>query len=1034
MDNHCDNENKSEHFKDDSTFDKLLWSDFPEEDYLKHIINENSSSSSGSNSNPNSNSNNNNNNNNGDDVEKEIEAKLSAASKEMDGISIREEEVEVEEVPPLSSISTTKKIIGSSLEKILRIGGGGKKNKSAKNSSSKYDQTSLLVDTTEELEHDEEVKGALNAIRKSLTNAKNVAAGVTTATASLNSKKKKKKKNKSNNYNEFVDEDNTSSDGSPRTEEIEVIFKMNTSTNSSHQQFDVEEGGGGGGNNNNNINNNNKKPNDGSKDANNDDDGKQLRNTSSPHNSSVNLSLPSLPSLTSNRRKENDATAYAPASPPKNLKSKSAPGTPSTVIIEMRGHHHIDSDIDDSEGFTSNIDGSVTSSGIGNGSGNGNGKHIFGSDSDLSDCDDDGGCISSNTTKSSYFYGLFGFLKRAAKNNKLYRRSIILVIALLILFVILIVVAFVQLGKGNRESTLPPPSVAIVKEDASSSSSPLTPEYSPLTPEYYDSDFDIISELLGQDEGQYQGDVVSSPFSTSSSSDGSVSAATDMQDGTFSAPDPAISTESPTVILSVYDVDDDDAFIPLWEDNPSTTTQEMGAVVSPHQTLSNEYDTLTNTSTTTPGENKSIGEMLLQVINERLPETIPALLNDPSSPQYRAYEWAVKLHPPTQQELDINPMRLIQRYVLAVLYYITNGSEWTDSTGWLDTHNECTWYATGSGTADPTDLEDHNMCDSLGRIYEINLRKNNLSGPFPTEVVLLSDTLTYMRFNGNNFTGTIPSTIFDGSSGSYMTKLERFHIHWNSMTGTIPNIVGVDVDGGGGDNNDDGNGNGLPNLLSLRLGHNNFVGRIPWQLSGLSNLERLDIAANKLSGGIPFLLMDLSTLTDLDLSDNYLQGSIPSEIINLKLLINLELDDNKLTGTLPVGIMSELSNLEKLDISENELSGGIPFVGDLSALTDLDLSDNNLEGSIPIEITSLISLTNLELDQNDLTGRIPFGMCSKIKLPSLENIVLDCDDIVGCWCCEGCGVVFGVGGSGGSGVISSGSVANNETSLSFTSP
>lgn len=98
------------------------------------------------------------------------------------------------------------------------------------------------------------------------------------------------------------------------------------------------------------------------------------------------------------------------------------------------------------------------------------------------------------------------------------------------------------------------------------------------------------------------------------------------------------------------------------------------------------------------------------------------------------------------------------------------------------------------------------------------------------------------------------------------------------------------------------------------------------------------------------------------------------------------------------------------------------------------MSDNNLEGSIPIEITSLISLTNLELDQNDLTGRIPFGMCSKIKLPSLENIVLDCDDIVGCWCCEGCGVVFGVGGSGGSGVISSGSVANNETSLSFTSP
>merc|ERR1719491_1489605 len=183
-------------------------------------------------------------------------------------------------------------------------------------------------------------------------------------------------------------------------------------------------------------------------------------------------------------------------------------------------------------------------------------------------------------------------------------------------------------------------------------------------------------------------------------------------------------------------------------------------------------------------------------------------------------------------------MRLLQRDVLAVLYYMTNGTDWTDATGWLDPtiRDECTWHETGTGsgsTVDPTTgvvvvvvMEDpqhnHNkMCDAFGRIDTINLRKNNLSGPFPTEVVLLSDTLTHMRLNGNSLTGTIPSALFDGRSGSYMTKLERFHIHWNAMTGTIPNIVGSTTttttttntieDAGTVD------GNGLPNLLSLRL-------------------------------------------------------------------------------------------------------------------------------------------------------------------------------------------------------------------------
>mmetsp|Transcript_41852 Transcript_41852/g.47355 ORF Transcript_41852/g.47355 Transcript_41852/m.47355 type:complete len:654 (-) Transcript_41852:226-2187(-) len=601
---------------------------------------------------------------------------------------------------------------------------------------------------------------------------------------------------------------------------------------------------------------------------------------------------------------------------------------------------------------------------------------------------------SQRTTKS-----VFGFLQRASQNNALYRRAILLVISLLLLFIILIIVALLQVD--NKKNEVP----ASSSSSSSSTSVPLTP------PEYYDagfgSDFDLMSELFGGQEKD-QGDV---------DVDVDVRPDTDRQDGPSVAPDLAT---KPTA--SYYDVDDDDGIISLSEDNP-------------HQTVPDEDDTLPpppNTSSTTgttapPGENSTMGELLLNVIRKRLPDTIPALVNDPSSPQSRAYDWAVNLYPPTPQELETNPMRLVQRYVLAVVYYMTQGPDWTESTGWLDpnTRDECTWHETGSGagaTVEEQQRTTHTMCNEFGRIETINLRKNNLSGPFPTELVLLSDTLKHIRFNGNNLIGTIPSTLFDGSSGSYMTKLQRFHLHWNAMTGTIPNIVGTT------NNLDEGKGNGLPNLLSLRLGHNQFVGSIPWQLSGLSNLERLDMKNNQLQGGIPFLLMDLSTLTELNLGANNLLGSIPSEITNLKALRTLELYDNQFTGTLPVGMLSDLSNLERFDLSKNDLAGVLPVVGALSALTYLDLSDNNFAGSIPIDIpNNLNALTTLELDDNRFTGSIPFGLCSKIKLPSMEKLVLDCEAVAGCWCCDDCPSV------GSNNPASGGSLAKNVIAASASS-
>jgi hypothetical protein len=74
---------------------------------------------------------------------------------------------------------------------------------------------------------------------------------------------------------------------------------------------------------------------------------------------------------------------------------------------------------------------------------------------------------------------------------------------------------------------------------------------------------------------------------------------------------------------------------------------------------------------------------------------------------------------------------------------------------------------------------------------------------------------------------------------------------------------------------------------------------------------------------------------------------------------SIGIDTNNLTGTIPTEI-SNLSNLNYLNLSINQLSGNIPpGFGNLSSLTELHLSYNQLTSSIPPELGNLVNLTML---------------------------------------------------------------------------
>ena len=176
--------------------------------------------------------------------------------------------------------------------------------------------------------------------------------------------------------------------------------------------------------------------------------------------------------------------------------------------------------------------------------------------------------------------------------------------------------------------------------------------------------------------------------------------------------------------------------------------------------------------------------------------------------------------------------------VLATLYSATSGDNWRDSTNWLSEQSLQYWKGV--------------HINEEGRIVELRLGGNNLSGQIPPEL-------------GN------------------LSKLERLSIQYNQLTGSIPSQL-----------------SNLTELTSLSLNINRLTGAIPPELSSLNNLQILLLDNNELTGSIPSELGSLSELVVLRLYNNQFTGMIPPELGSPPNLDELLLSDNQLTGCIPI--------------------------------------------------------------------------------------------------------------------------------------
>ena len=292
--------------------------------------------------------------------------------------------------------------------------------------------------------------------------------------------------------------------------------------------------------------------------------------------------------------------------------------------------------------------------------------------------------------------------------------------------------------------------------------------------------------------------------------------------------------------------------------------------------------------------------------------------------------------------------RMSDSLALVALYNATDGSDWTNNTGWL-TGTLDTWHGVS--------------VNSAGRVTRIDLGSNKLTGALPAELGILT-SLEYLDLIGNGLTGAIPPEL------GALASLEYLDLYNNDLTGSIPSELGA-----------------LPNLRNFTIGMNALTGEIPPDLSALSNLEHLFVFDNKLTGEIPPELGLLHNLQRLNLGGNALSGNIPKELAALDSLQYLYLYNNDLNGEIPPEL-GGLDSLRSLHLFNNDLSGSIPSeLGNLLKLERLSLYGNNLTGAIPAELGGLAELQFLYLFDNDLSGAIPkrLGGLSKLRALAVHN-------------------------------------------------
>ena len=225
--------------------------------------------------------------------------------------------------------------------------------------------------------------------------------------------------------------------------------------------------------------------------------------------------------------------------------------------------------------------------------------------------------------------------------------------------------------------------------------------------------------------------------------------------------------------------------------------------------------------------------------------------------------------------------------------------------------------------------------DAEGRVIELLLDRNGLTGAIPPELVRLT-RLRSLSLAGNQLTGSIPPEI------GRLARLEVLEVSYNRLTGSIPPEIG--------------------RLVRLRVfganGNDFSPGPLPLAMTNLDNLESLGLAGTSLCAPLDAIFQAwLGAIDDVEV--DHCEDTERSALIALYNAAdgrNWTGRDNWLTGA-PLSAWHGVAT------------------NDLGQVTGLGLEDNNLRGTLPSRLSDLRFLSVLDLSNNSgLTGPLPASL------------------------------------------------------------
>lgn len=380
------------------------------------------------------------------------------------------------------------------------------------------------------------------------------------------------------------------------------------------------------------------------------------------------------------------------------------------------------------------------------------------------------------------------------------------------------------------------------------------------------------------------------------------------------------------------------------------------------------------------------------VLNQLPPTTVGKILKDynstaasatTTSPQTKAFDWILE----DDDLLEFSKQRVIQRFVLAALYFATQGENWLQNDDWLShSSHECDWFSKDGSKLYWPPNDTPNFPCAHGVYNQLWLYANNLRGELPMEELALLTSLTSVSLNANpGLSQSSPSSarsILSSPLWGKLTNLEQFD---------VGKVLVVDDDSGTGDG--DGTTRTIPSqlglltaLTSLNLLNNYLTGTIPTELFSLPKLQHCFLDNNYLTGTIPTQIgAGMLALHNPYFHSNLLSGTIPSQVGLIQGMNHFSFDQNLFTGTLPTQL-GQMSTVEHLVVMKNLFTGRLPSqLGLLSRPKDetkgwghgagpffyFNAGYNQFTGQIPSQFGTMSYMRHMWLNDNNLSGSIP---------------------------------------------------------------